>query len=68
MHADAQRAEEMQAVEPKVAYYCRLWAVDQVRHADEARARLRADKGARPAAGGAPHVLAFHLDGLMPAP
>lgn len=26
-----QRAEEVQAVDPKVAYYCRLWAVDQVR-------------------------------------
>lgn len=27
---NTQRAEEVQAVEPKVAYYCRLWAVDQV--------------------------------------
>jgi hypothetical protein len=25
-----QRAEEVASVDPKVAYYCRMWAVDQV--------------------------------------
>lgn len=30
----AQRAEEVASVDPKVAYYCRMWAVDQVRSFD----------------------------------
>lgn len=37
-----QRAEEIEKVERKVAYYCRLYAVDQVRLAHEARFNLLA--------------------------
>lgn len=31
----------MQGVDPKVAYYCRLWAVDQVRRRGQARTYSR---------------------------
>ena len=36
-----QRAEEIEKVEPKIAYYCRMYAVEQVRAIGAARTPVR---------------------------